>query len=143
MGLLWTIFAFSVFVAAWLTYREAWVDSRSNRLGMLLRLKRDGERLVSLFDVPIQFAADGRFQMGMEEIYVAEFREGFVKPWLERVRDELAAGELNVFDGDQDLSPVLSNIDIDLFTDMKGLRAYLAERVTRLDDICQGIRHAF
>ena len=141
MGLLWTIFGLSVFVAAWVTYREAWVDSASSRLGMLLRLKRAGENLVTLLDRAIQFAYEPNSQLRGEEQFVADMRELQIKPWLELVRDELTLGELNIFDSDPGGSSV-NDIDIDLFTDLKGLRRYLAERVSRLDDMCEGIRHA-
>ncbi len=140
-GLLWTIFGLSVFVAAWVTYRETWVDSASSRLGMILRLTRAGENLVTLLDRAIQFAYEPNSQLRGEEQFVADIRELQINPWLEFVRDELTPGELNIFDGDPGRSSV-NDIDIDLFTDLKGLRRHLAERVNRLDDICEGIRHA-
>ncbi len=133
-GLVWTIFGLSLFVAAWLTYREAWVDSASSRLGMLLRLIRAGENLVTLLDRAIQFAYEPNSQLQGEEQFVADIRELQINPWLELVRDELTPGELNMFDFDPGRSSVN---DIDLFTDLKGLRSYLAERVNRLDDICE------
>ncbi len=141
MGLLWTIFGLSVFVAAWLAYREAWVDPRANRLGMLVRLKRAGDNLVTLLDRAIQFAYEPNSQLRGEEQFVADMRELQINPWLEFVRDELTPGEFNMFDGDPGRSSVIDT-DLDLFTDLKGLRRYLAERVNRLDDICEGIRHA-
>ena len=97
--------------------------------------------IIGLSVFAIQFAYEPNSQLRGEEQFVADIRELQINPWLEFVRDELTPGELNIFDCDPGRSSV-NDIDIDLFTDLKGLRRHLAERVNRLDDICEGIRHA-
>ena len=138
LWMMWAIFGFSLFVAAWLTYREIWIDSSINRLVKLLSLRREGERLVGNFREIIQIANNVPKQ-GEAEAVVA-VRDKVVEGWLERVRENLQADELSVFNGDQTSGSVL-DIDIDLVTGFDGLTAHLTERVSRLDDICEGIKH--
>lgn len=139
VGLLWATGGVFFFIAAWLTYREVWVDPQASRLAKLLRLKREGEALVVVFG-GVFLVGENAPEQGQAKA-VASVQDKVLKPWLERVRDNLTAGELNVFDGDPNSGSIL-DIDLDLITEFNGLAMHMTERVNRIDDICEGIRHA-
>lgn len=140
LWLMWSIFGLSLLIAAWLTYRDIWEDPDSNRLAILLVLRREGERMVQLFELTLQLASESDSGLQNEDIAVAALRTGQIKPWMARAMNDMTESEQQLFFGDENSGSVL-DIDVDLFTDLAGLGRYLNERVKRLADICEGIKY--
>lgn len=134
LWLMWALFGFGLFVAAWLTYREVWIRVQPNRRLDLLMDRDRGKNLEIFFSkVLTTRVAIIHQEIPNEAETVEGMRAEMVAPWLDDVYSHLTDQERAAFDRGSTKSPG----EVGSFLTIEQLGYFVNRRMERLRSICE------